>query len=82
MKLNKIMKAITDKELEVLIPVIIENTENPTKEKILKEVELIDDLLTLQKSRMLFMPKRTKSGKLRTDSILKQIIIARIESEL
>jgi hypothetical protein len=75
------MKTITAKELEVLIPVVIDNMEAPTKEGVLKEIKLIDDLLTLQKSRMLFMPKRTKSGKLRADRTLKQVIIARIAAE-
>lgn len=76
------MKTITAKELDVLVPVVIDNMENPTKESVLKEIKLIDDLLTLQKSRMLFMPKRTKSGKLRVDSTLKQVMIARIEAEI
>lgn len=76
------MKTIKGNELQVLIPVVIKNTENPTKKSVMKQITLIDDLLTLQKSRMLFMPKRTKSGILRKDVGLKKIIEARIDADI
>lgn len=76
------MKTIKENELQVLIPVIIKTIKKPTKESVMKQITLIDDLLTLQKSRMLFMPKRTKSGILRKDVGLKKIIEARIDTDI
>lgn len=77
------LKVIT-KEMEksIMIESIIENSENPTAESVYKDLKLIDDLLLLQKQRMLFMPKRTKSGALRKDVILKKVLEKRIEIDV
>src|SRR5690606_31730141 len=77
------LKVIT-KEMEksIMIKSIIENSENPTAETVYKDLKLIDDLLLLQKQRMLFMPKRTKSGALRKDVTLKKVLEKRIEVEI
>lgn len=69
------------KEKEIMIESIIENSENPTAESVMKDLKLIDDLLLLQQQRILFMPKRTKSGKLRKDATLKTMIEKRIEHD-
>lgn len=76
------MKVITEKEKPFLINSIIGNQENPTTESVMKDLQLVDDLLMLQKQRILFMPKRTKTGKLRNDASLKKIIEMRIEQSL
>lgn len=76
------MKVITEKEKPFLINSIIGNQENPTTESVMKDLQLIDDLLVLQKQRILFMPKLTKTGKLRKDASLKKIIEMRIEQSL
>ncbi len=73
---------ISYKEKQILINVLIENNDNPTVEEVMKDLLLIEDLLTLQKQRMLFIPKRTKTGKLRKDATLKKIIEKRIEKDL
>ena len=72
---------MTDQELDIMIKTLIDSGKT-SKQEILKEIELIDDLLGLQKSRMLFMPARTKSGRLRKDARLQDIIEKRIELNL
>lgn len=69
-------------EKEIMIKSIIENKENPTAESVFNDLKLIDDLLLLQKQRMLFMPKRTKSGALRKDATLKKVLEKRIEIDV
>lgn len=69
-------------EKEIMIKSIIENSDNPTAESVFNDLKLIDDLLLLQKQRSLFMPKRTRSGKLRRDTTLKALIEKRIEVSL
>ena len=77
------LKVITKSmEKEIMIKSIIANSEKPTAESVFKDLKLIDDLLLLQKQRMLFMPKRTKTGKLRKDATLKTVIEKRIELDL
>lgn len=77
------LKVITNKlEKEIMIKSLIENSENPTAESVMKDLKLIDDLLLLQKQRMLFMPKRTKTGRLRKDATLKTLIEKRIEVDV
>ena len=77
------LRSIKNKnEQDILIKVLIKNTKEPSSEKIMKNLILIDDLLLLQKQRSLFMPKRTKTGKLRKDSNLKLMIEKRIEADL
>lgn len=77
------LKVITkEQERKIMIKSIIENSENPTAESVYKDLKLIDDLLLLQKQRMLFMPKRTKTGMLRKDATLKKVIEKRIEVEV
>ena len=77
------LKVITKQmEKEIMIKSIIENSENPTAESVFNNLKLIDDLLLLQKQRMLFMPKRTKTGMLRKDATLKKVIEKRIEVEI
>lgn len=75
---------VIKKEMEksIMIESIIENSENPTAESVYKDLKLIDDLLLLQKQRMLFMPKRTKSGALRKDVTLKKVLEKRIEIDV
>lgn len=75
---------VIKKEMEksIMIESIIENSEKPTAESVYKELKLIDDLLILQKQRMLFMPKRTKSGALRKDVTLKKVLEKRIEIDV
>ena len=46
------MKVITEKEKPFLINSIIGNQENPTTESVIKDLQLIDDLLMLQKQRI------------------------------
>lgn len=75
-------KTINQRELPILAQCIINNQEEPTAESVYKELNLIDDLLTLQKSRMLLIPRRTKAGNIRKDSTLKQILEKRIEMEI
>lgn len=70
------------KEVDLMIHSIIKTQKNPTTKQVKNDLQLIDDLLVLQRSRMLFIPKRTKTGKLRKDSTLKQIIEKRIELSL
>ena len=70
------------KELPVLIGVIIANTPDPTAEKVMKQVVLIQDLLAIQRSRMFFIPTRTKSGKKRKDQSLIDILEKRIEQDV
>lgn len=65
-----------------MIKSIIKNSENPTAESVFNDLKLIDDLLLLQKQRMLFVPKRTQSGKLRKDATLRKVIEKRIELSL
>lgn len=65
-----------------MIKSIIKNSENPTAESVFNDLKLIDDLLLLQKQRMLFIPKRTQSGKLRKDATLRKVIEKRIELSL
>jgi|GEM_PF-2911035 len=69
-------------EKEMLIQSIIENSDNPTAESVMKDLKLIDDLLMLQKQRMLFIPTRTKTGRLRKDANLKTMIEKRIEYDI
>lgn len=76
------LNCIKEREKVVLIQSIINTSKNPTANSIYNQLKLIDDLLTLQKNRSLFMPKRTKSGTLRKDVSLKRVIEKRIESEL
>lgn len=77
------LKVITkEQERKIMIKSIIENSENPTAETVYKDLKLIDDLLLLQKQRMLFMPKRTKSGALRKDVTLKKVLEKRIEIDV
>ena len=78
-ELNVITKPM---EKEIMIKSIIENSENPTAESVFNDLKLIDDLLLLQKQRMLFMPKRTKTGKIRKDATLKTMLEKRIEVSL
>jgi hypothetical protein len=76
------LQVITDTEKDVLIQVLIENSVELSVPKIMKDLILIDDLLKLQKSAMLFMPTRTKGGKLRKHQDLQTILIARIDKEI
>jgi len=77
------LKVITKQmEKEIMIKSIIENSQNPTAESVFNNLKLIDDLLLLQKQRMLFMPKRTKTGALRKDVTLKKVLEKRIEVEI
>lgn len=77
------LKVITkEQERKIMIKSIIENSENPTAESVFNNLKLIDDLLLLQKQRMLFMPKRTKTGALRKDVTLKKVLEKRIEVEI
>lgn len=69
-------------EKEIMIQSIIKNSNAPTAESVMKDLKLIDDLLMLQKQRMLFMPKRTKTGLLRKDVTLKTMIEKRIEYDI
>lgn len=78
-ELNVITKPM---EKEIMIKSIIENSENPTAESVFNDLKLIDDLLMLQKQRILFMPKRTKTGKMRKDATLKTMLEKRIEVSL
>ena len=73
---------INDRELPVLAQSIIDTTEEPTADSVMRQLTLIDDLLNFQRTRMLFMPRRTKAGNLRKDATLKQIIEKRIENEI
>ncbi len=83
MEKNMELKVITNKlEKEIMIKSLIENSENPTAESVMKDLKLIDDLLLYQKQRMLFMPKRTKTGQLRKDATLKTLIEKRIEVDV
>lgn len=77
--MNELRVITKPMEKDIMIKSIIENSENPTSESVLNDLKLIDDLLLLQKQRMLFMPKRTKTGKLRKDATLKTMIEKRIE---
>lgn len=77
------MKEIISKvEKVIMLNVLINASDNPTVQSISKEYALIEDLLTIQKSRVLFIPKRTKSGQLRKDPTLKQMLEKRIEIHL
>ncbi|MCO5232868.1 MAG: hypothetical protein M9888_03900 [Chitinophagales bacterium] len=76
------LKVIKPIEKEIMIKSIIENTENPTAESVFNDLKLIDDLLLLQKQRMFFLPKRTKTGKIQKDATLKIMIEKRIEVSL
>lgn len=80
--MNELRVITKPMEKDIMIKSIIENSENPTSESVLNDLKLIDDLLLLQKQRMLFMPKRTKTGKLRKDATLKTMIEKRIEVDL
>ena len=76
------LKQIADRELPILAQCIIADQEEPTAEKVWNRLKLIDDLLVLQKSRILFMPRRTKAGNLRKDSTMKQILEKRIDKSI
>ncbi|UTG62419.1 hypothetical protein J2O09_05540 [Elizabethkingia anophelis] len=76
------MNNINEREKSILINAIIHNQDNPTAESIMKDLLLIDDLLGIQRQRMLFMPKRTKTGKLRKDASFRTVIEKRIEADI
>ena len=81
--MNNELRAITKQaEKEIMIKSLIKTSQSPTAESVMKDLVLIDDLLMLQKQRMLFMPKRTKSGKLRQDATLKTMLEKRIEVDV